>query len=205
MHQLVLNSRVEHPQKGTAADARLQRLIVEFMLRQGLAKSARALSDICEIGDLLDMNVFVQSKSITDSLMSHTTTECLSWCNDHKTVLRKNKNKLEFELRRQEFIELIRSKRTQDAITYAQRNLTAHRTTYKSEVNQTCALLCYDSNTTVEPYKVCSSISKLISSPSTLPRGGPCWQIYSFQRTKKYITSQQFHLSKLPYLLVCRL
>lgn len=64
------------------------------------------------------------------------------------------KNTLEFELRRQEFIELVRRNQIVDAIAFAQRNLAPHRVFQQKEVDQVCALLCYKEGTTTEPYKV---------------------------------------------------
>ncbi|KAM5568942.1 hypothetical protein ABKV19_016458 [Rosa sericea] len=47
----------------------------------------------------------------------------LVWCAENKSRLKKSKSKLEFQLRPQEFIELVRAENNLRAITYAQKYL----------------------------------------------------------------------------------
>lgn len=73
-------------------------------------------------------------------------------------------NSLEFELRRQEFIELLRLGRLAEAITYAQKNISIHRESQQRKVDQVCALLCYHPGTEIEPYKVILSVTGFTST-----------------------------------------
>jgi hypothetical protein len=61
------------------------------------------------------------------SLKNGDLSEALSWCNTHKTKLAKNNSKLEFKLRIQEFMELIKEDEFDQAIIYARSNFVAYR------------------------------------------------------------------------------
>lgn len=68
---------------------RLDRLLVDYLLRYGYEGSARALAKEKSIGDLVDVDTFVQMSRIQKSLRAGNTTEALSWCNENKKELRK--------------------------------------------------------------------------------------------------------------------
>ncbi|CCG84385.1 protein of unknown function [Taphrina deformans PYCC 5710] len=152
MHDLIERS-VDLKDRQNVDIMRLHRLVVEYMLRQGFSSTARTLALHYRIDNLLDIDVFIQSKSIADALRRQNTQPCLAWCSEHKSALRKSKNALEFDIRKQEFIELIRKNLLEQAIQYAQKNLASHRELRQPEVDQVCALLCYKSDTQVQPYK----------------------------------------------------
>ncbi len=149
---------------------RLDRLATDYMLRKGLISSAQKLSAKKNIEELVDIAVFNECKVITDALLAHSTEECLTWCAEHKTILRKMKvcnckektislpgqDGLEFDLRKQEYVELVRSSETTRAIQHAQKHLAPVRDIRTKEVDQAAALLCFDSSTSCEPYKVTS-------------------------------------------------
>jgi len=61
---------------------------------------------------------------------------------------------LEFSLREQEFIELARERRSQDAIAYAKKHLTPWQETHMKELSQVMALLAFPPDTKCQPYKV---------------------------------------------------
>ena len=66
--------------------------------------------------DLTNIDLFLVSKEIEESLERRETAKCLTWCHDNKSKLRKMKSNLEFNLRTQEFIELIRNNDRIDAV-----------------------------------------------------------------------------------------
>lgn len=68
---------------------RLNRLLVDYMLRNGYADSAKALALDRNIEDLVDMEVFIQCSRIQESLKNQRTQECLAWCNENKQALKK--------------------------------------------------------------------------------------------------------------------
>lgn len=65
-------------------------------------------------------------------------------------------NRLEFELRLQQYIELRRNGQLVEARQHAQKYLTQHAGTYLEEVNRAAGLLAYPPDTLVREYRVSS-------------------------------------------------
>lgn len=68
---------------------RLNRLLVDHMLRSGYSESARQLAAEKGIEDLVDLSVFVQCQRIAESLGRGETKEALTWCGENKMGLKK--------------------------------------------------------------------------------------------------------------------
>lgn len=102
---------------------RLYRFIVDYLLRNGYYKSAIELAKDTNITELVDIDIFLNSKKVEESLQNHDCKEALKWCNDNRSKLKKINSTLEFELHLQECIELIREQKFVDAIQYARKNL----------------------------------------------------------------------------------
>lgn len=68
---------------------RLDRLLVDYLLRYGYKQSATELAAEKEIQDLVDVETFVQMSRIRESLINGRVTEALSWCNENKKDLKK--------------------------------------------------------------------------------------------------------------------
>lgn len=68
---------------------RLDRLLVDHMLRFGYLESAKELAEEKDIGDLVDLDVFSQCQRIADSLRKGGTKEALQWCGENKAALKK--------------------------------------------------------------------------------------------------------------------
>ncbi len=68
---------------------RLDRLLVDYLLRNGFNTSATALADEREMQDLVDIGTFVAMDRIRRSLLKGSVQEALAWCNDNKKELRK--------------------------------------------------------------------------------------------------------------------
>lgn len=68
---------------------RLDRLLVDYLLRSGYKESATALAKEKNIGDLVDVDTFVQMGRIRESLLNGRITEALAWCNENKKELRR--------------------------------------------------------------------------------------------------------------------
>ena len=67
---------------------RLNRLLVDYLLRCGYGESAKALAKEKDIEDLVDLDVFVQCHAIEASLKRRSTTECLAWCAEHRPLMK---------------------------------------------------------------------------------------------------------------------
>jgi macrophage erythroblast attacher len=68
---------------------RLDRLLVDYLLRNGYKDSALALAKEKGIEDLVDVETFVQMSRIRESLLNRRVTEALTWCQENKKELRK--------------------------------------------------------------------------------------------------------------------
>lgn len=69
--------------------ARLDRLLVDYLLRHGYNESAQALTTERNMDDLVDVETFVQMSRIQESLRGGSVVEALAWCQDNKKELRK--------------------------------------------------------------------------------------------------------------------
>ncbi|KAL9100931.1 MAG: hypothetical protein Q9187_009301, partial [Circinaria calcarea] len=132
---------------------RLNRLLVDYLLRSGYSESARALAKEKGIEELVDLEVFIQCHRIEESLRRGNTAEGLAWCADHKPLMRKTNNSLEFELRLQQYIELLRGGRLLEATQHAKKHIVPHTDTHAVEIHRAAGLLAFPPDTQAEPYK----------------------------------------------------
>ncbi|KAF9467871.1 CTLH/CRA C-terminal to lish motif domain-containing protein [Collybia nuda] len=142
------------------ADTRLDRWLVDWALRTGKEKTARQIAKEKDIETLVDIDLFMDIRRIEGALNNHSCAEALSWCNENKTVLRKIKSTLEFELRLQEYIELSRARKTQEAIAYSKKHLITWQETHLAQIRTASALLAFSPNTTCGPYKRLYDLSR---------------------------------------------
>ena len=68
---------------------RLNRLLVDYLLRYGYGSSAKAFAKEMGIEDLVDVEAFVQCSRVESSLQERRTTEALAWCSENKQALKK--------------------------------------------------------------------------------------------------------------------
>lgn len=68
---------------------RLDRLLVDYLLRAGYSKSGEKLAREKGIEDLVDLDVFVQCQRIADSLNRGETRDALTWCSENRAALKK--------------------------------------------------------------------------------------------------------------------
>ncbi|XP_074641551.1 E3 ubiquitin-protein transferase MAEA-like isoform X2 [Tubulanus polymorphus] len=132
---------------------RLDRMLVDYFLRSGFYSTALKLAKDSGIEDLTNIELFLISKEVEESLMRKETAKCLAWCHDNKSKLRKMKSSLEFNLRTQEFIELIRSNKRLDAVKHARKYFTNLEDNQLNDVQRVMGLLAFPSDTQVAPYK----------------------------------------------------
>ncbi|KAF4625389.1 hypothetical protein G7Y89_g12778 [Cudoniella acicularis] len=134
---------------------RLDRLLVDYLLRHGYKESASALSKEKNIEDLVDVETFVQMSKIRENLQNGRVTEALAWCVDNKKELRRMESNLEFMLRFQQYIELVRTQdqtKLLESIAHAKKYLIPFKDTYPKEVQQACGLLAFPPSTRAEAY-----------------------------------------------------
>lgn len=144
---------------------RLDRLLVDYLLRMGYTGSARQLAQEKKIELLVDVDEFEAVGKIEMSLSSeHRVEPALAWCVENKQNLKKMENNtLEYELRLQQHIELCRAGHTQgdykkldDARLHASKYFKSHPD--QEWKNRASGLLVIPPSTNMDPYNVrCSS------------------------------------------------
>lgn len=136
---------------------RMDRMLVDHCLRSGFYETAIELARCSNIESLTNIDIFLVCRDIEDSLAKHETSRCLSWCHDNRSKLRKVKSTLEFSLRQQEFIELVRTDQRVEAVKYAQKHFSTFDeivgTPAQLELEQVMGLLACSPDTQVERYK----------------------------------------------------
>ncbi|NWT29787.1 MAEA protein, partial [Cardinalis cardinalis] len=178
---------------------RMDRMMVEHLLRCGYYNTAVKLARQSGIEDLVNIEMFLTAKEVEESLERQETMTCLAWCHDNKSRLRKMKQGvtfsvtrgqtenepktgcksqlasdysrenyghvmetikgkpelscLEFSLRIQEFIELIRQNKRLDAVRHARKHFSQAEGSQLDEVRQVMGMLAFPSDTHISPYK----------------------------------------------------
>ena len=160
----VCKTRAEHLKEGCAENPsqssklwkkqRLDRMLVEHFLRQGLYDTAIQLASTEGLDDLTNIEVFLTAREVERSLEQGDISKCLAWCHDNKSKLRKMKSTLEFNVRLQEFIELVKSGDRLEAVKHAKKHLASDDAGQLETVQQACGLLAFPLHTALQPYKV---------------------------------------------------
>ncbi|KYK61453.1 negative regulation of gluconeogenesis [Drechmeria coniospora] len=125
---------------------RLDRLLADYLLRRGFNETATELAAEKRLQNLVDVDTFVSMSHIREALLAGSVTEALAWCTENKKELRKMESKLEFMLRFQQYIELIRAQswpKVMEAIAHAKKHIVPYSSTYPVEVNQACGILAF--------------------------------------------------------------
>lgn len=132
---------------------RLDRMLVEHFLRCGYYDSALKLGQSSEITELTNIDLFLVSREVENSLKKRETAKCLNWCYDNKSKLRKIKSNLEFNLRQQEFIEMIRNNKRMEGVKHVRKYLSSLEEGQQKEFQHVMGLFAFKPDTRIEPYK----------------------------------------------------
>eukprot|EP01133_Synstelium_polycarpum_P003504 gene3504-4003_t len=95
----------------------------------------------------------MSSKKVVVGLANHNCTEALAWCSENKSKLKKINSDLEFNLRIQEFIELVRENKLIAAINYSRQHLAPNASTNMKEIQRVMATLVFCKDTTCQKYR----------------------------------------------------
>ncbi|CAG9772796.1 unnamed protein product [Ceutorhynchus assimilis] len=139
---------------------RLDRMVVEYSLRNGFYQSALLLAERSEIKDFTNIDIFLNSSEVEKSLTNHETQKCISWCHENKSKLRKLKSTMEFNLRVQEFVELIRKDCRVEAVKHARKHFPGFEEEHLPKIQRVMALLVFPINTQLLPYATYFDISR---------------------------------------------
>eukprot|EP01066_Platyproteum_vivax_P013716 Platyproteum_vivax@DN6198_c0_g1_i1.p1 len=97
------------------------RLVFEYLARNGLMHISTQLHDKCGLIDLVDLEIWMEASAVTKSLREHDLKEAFVWCTTHKSKLKKIESTLEVQLHLQHFLEEVkRLKATTSAETSSQ-------------------------------------------------------------------------------------
>lgn len=133
---------------------RLDRALVDYMLREGMYDTAHKLAQSHGIEHIVDSDIFRESRVVIEALRRRDCKEGLRWCTENKRRLQKVDSKLEFRLRCQEFVELARARRKPDAINYMRKYLSVNcEGDQFLDIQRFMALLIFDPSTSCQPYK----------------------------------------------------
>ncbi|OQR76237.1 macrophage erythroblast attacher isoform 1 [Tropilaelaps mercedesae] len=127
--------------KAQWVDKRVDRMLVEHFLRAGFYETALKLADRCGLRDLTNTELFLVSRDAEEALHRGDITACLAWCHDNKSKLRKLRSSLEFNLRQQEFIELVRQGQRLEAVKHARKHFSAPEPEQVEDIQKTMFLL----------------------------------------------------------------
>ncbi|KAI9315461.1 CTLH/CRA C-terminal to lish motif domain-containing protein [Dichotomocladium elegans] len=144
---------VKAPQFQRWTRTRVSRLIVDYLLREGMTEAAKRVASENNVEDMVDVLLFTQSEKIEDALRNRSCKECLQWCSENRSSLKKQNSSLEFNLRLQEYIELAREEKGTEAIAYAQKYLAQWEPTEFKRIQQAMTLLAFKGDTACQPYK----------------------------------------------------
>lgn len=133
---------------------RLYRLIIDYLLRNGHHETAKAfMKSTAVIGDsgaamedLVDVDIFSVVQSIEKSLVEgRSSSECLAWCQDNKGGLKKLSESLnlEYQLREQEFVMLVKDKKLNEAIAYAKKYFAPFKDSHIKQIQKVMVILAF--------------------------------------------------------------
>ncbi|CAN6453465.1 unnamed protein product [Victoria cruziana] len=135
-------------------NTRVKRILVDYMLRMSYYKTAAQLAEKANLQDLVDIDIFLEAKKVIDALQNKEVGPALAWCAENKSKLKKSKSKFEFQLRLQEFIELVRAEKNMRAVMYSRKYLSSWGATHMKELQRVMATLAFKSTTECATYKV---------------------------------------------------
>jgi len=72
--------------------------------------------ETCKIEGLTNLSIFQTAYEVEQSLQRKEVGKCLIWCQDNKSKLKRLNSNLEFNLRIQEYIELIKNNQRMNAV-----------------------------------------------------------------------------------------
>ncbi|KAJ1722304.1 GID complex subunit containing RING finger motif [Coemansia erecta] len=133
---------------------RLDRVLVDYMLRNGNMRTAQMLVEESQLEHFADTSLFSLVMAIEAELKeSHSCRGALEWCAENRSALRKIQSSLEFELRLQEFIEMARAHNRAGAIAYAKKHMVSWSDTQLPRIERAMTLLAFPPTTLCPPYR----------------------------------------------------
>ena len=76
----------------------------------------KLIDDNRQLKSLTNIDIYLVAQAVETSLLNRETATALAWCHDNRSKLKKLHSQFEFHLRKQDFIELIRTGRRVEAV-----------------------------------------------------------------------------------------
>ena len=128
----------------TWSHGRLIRLIGDFLIRSGDFEIVKEIGKRKpELIEEFDLELEEMRQGIIKSLEGKELKKALQWCGDHRNNLKRISSDLEFKLRRQEFIELLKLGDIPGSIKLSQKYFPGWLETNYQEIRETLALICW--------------------------------------------------------------
>ncbi|CAI7898395.1 unnamed protein product [Closterium sp. NIES-54] len=132
---------------------RLQRVLVDYLLREGHLETAGKMALELQLQEWVDSGVYESMLAISSALHQQDCAPALHWCSQHRSRLKRLKSDLEFRLRGQEFIERVRQGQLKEAVGYARAHLAPFAASHLPQLQQILATLALRSSTQCPKYK----------------------------------------------------
>ena len=132
---------------------RLDRILVDYLLRESLTESGLAVLKNAALEELVDVDIFLETQTIASTLEKRDCGSALVWCAENAGRLKKMKSSLEFNLRVQEFVEQVRSGKLLDAVQYARMHLAPWSSIYSKQFYEAMGVLVFGPGTKCERYR----------------------------------------------------
>ncbi|KAK6933345.1 hypothetical protein RJ641_036239 [Dillenia turbinata] len=90
-------ARLDHLESADAENiaewnkTRLNRVLVDYMLRRSYYDTAMKLAETSNIQDLVDIDVFQEARRVIEALQNRDVSPALAWCAENKSRLKKSK------------------------------------------------------------------------------------------------------------------
>uniref|UniRef100_A0A5S6QCX6 E3 ubiquitin-protein transferase MAEA n=1 Tax=Trichuris muris TaxID=70415 RepID=A0A5S6QCX6_TRIMR len=147
-------------EKDSLHQVRLGRILVDYMLRCGYYDTAEKAAERLGITEVTNVMHFAGAKKVEKALLARRTNECLDWCHENRSKLRRLKSSFELKVRQQDFIELLRSNEKMQAIDYAKKHFgTLDQETFR-RLLPTMALLAFRAGTNLVQYNKLWSLER---------------------------------------------
>ncbi|CAE6457085.1 unnamed protein product [Rhizoctonia solani] len=134
-------------------ETRTDRWLVDWALRNSRDETALTLAQEKGLELLVDTELFAEIRKVEDALQEQKCAVALAWCSENKAALKKMKNSLEFELRLQEYIEIVQQGKTAEAMAYLKKHLISWYESHPQQCKQAAALLICPPSMGMSTYK----------------------------------------------------
>lgn len=122
---------------------RFNRMLVDYLIRNSYYNTAFRLAEKTDVKKLTNVEFTSTMHEIEKSLAKQETLKCSKWCFENRYKLRKIKSDLEFKLRLQEFVLLIKSSKLHLALKHSRKYFSKFKDKHLGVIQKVMTLLIY--------------------------------------------------------------